>query len=581
MKQAMKTLLAFVAGAAATVSCNVVEINNTLEGQTEEATTAEQTPATGALVQMTFNAFTESDADTKAIIDALNIKWSAGDKISVFDGYNNCEFTLSDGAGTTRASFTGSGIAHGATYYALYPYSIGEHRLALEDDCKMILQSRGIDTSYLTGWKNSWSSDRAGVLSELECYSFYDSTQEFNIIYSYLNGTETNVGPYHHGDGIYNVIIPAEQTVAAGEHVDPNAVLMVAKSTDAHTFQFKNVMSYIKVTPTEDCDRIIIYPTYTSFPSCINVTVQDSPVYEQFDGELKVSLSGNIKGGETYYIAVAPELLSNGLVIRYFPTSLSGAFKEKVLDAAFQLVRNKVYNAGAESGKAYVDWIVTDDSEWIENKDITAVVVQTNYDGVPVGNKLDEFQGLCAQNSEDILYIRTKADGIRFISSLGYSNLFKNCSKVESFTGLDKIDVSEVSDFVSMFESCSSLKSIDLSSWYYPGPDASFFQMFSGCSELETVSLPTVGSISNIERIFKNCEKLSSVTVGNNFTIDDCVQLLGAFSGAATSAAGGLTIYGVTDSETKKYLKNVTIGVYNQSSGWNGSIMRFDGESFE
>lgn len=50
------------------------------------------------------------------------VHWSAGDAISIFDGTNNNEFTLTDGAGTASAKFEGEAVPD-QTYYALYPYS--------------------------------------------------------------------------------------------------------------------------------------------------------------------------------------------------------------------------------------------------------------------------------------------------------------------------------------------------------------------------------------------------------------------------------------------------------------------------
>lgn len=50
------------------------------------------------------------------------VHWSAGDAISIFDGTNNNEFTLTEGAGTASAKFEGEAVPD-QTYYALYPYS--------------------------------------------------------------------------------------------------------------------------------------------------------------------------------------------------------------------------------------------------------------------------------------------------------------------------------------------------------------------------------------------------------------------------------------------------------------------------
>ncbi len=72
-------------------------------------------------VPMTFTAgeFTKTSLDP----DKENaVYWSEGDAISIFDGTNNNEFTLTDGASTASAKFEGEAVPD-QPYYALYPYS--------------------------------------------------------------------------------------------------------------------------------------------------------------------------------------------------------------------------------------------------------------------------------------------------------------------------------------------------------------------------------------------------------------------------------------------------------------------------
>ena len=54
--------------------------------------------------------------------DYKQIYWGNEDKISVFDGIDNCEFYLSKGSGTTSCIF--SGVASVSdTYTLVYPYT--------------------------------------------------------------------------------------------------------------------------------------------------------------------------------------------------------------------------------------------------------------------------------------------------------------------------------------------------------------------------------------------------------------------------------------------------------------------------
>lgn len=104
----MKKILSYIAfGAVAVVSasCSVNQMTPQVSSDTR--------------VQMEFTAGT---VDTKTSINDLEVLWSAGDAISVFDGTNNNRFDLTGGEGTKSATF--SGLAETVSeYVALYPYS--------------------------------------------------------------------------------------------------------------------------------------------------------------------------------------------------------------------------------------------------------------------------------------------------------------------------------------------------------------------------------------------------------------------------------------------------------------------------
>lgn len=110
----MKKVSFFVFGAAAafaSVACSVETM----------------TPSTSAdtRVPMEFSAGISDDgtADSKTSINSnLNVLWSEGDAISVFDGTYNNKFDLTSGADSKSGSFSGS-ANEVSEYFALYPYS--------------------------------------------------------------------------------------------------------------------------------------------------------------------------------------------------------------------------------------------------------------------------------------------------------------------------------------------------------------------------------------------------------------------------------------------------------------------------
>ena len=113
MKKYIQSMMAFAA-IVSFASCSS-EDNTTIENES-------------AVRVMTFTATQEGDEQsTRAAIstsDSKVINWEEGDQISIFDGTNNNQFTLKEGAGTKSATFQGE-AATAAKYTAVYPYQSG------------------------------------------------------------------------------------------------------------------------------------------------------------------------------------------------------------------------------------------------------------------------------------------------------------------------------------------------------------------------------------------------------------------------------------------------------------------------
>lgn len=107
----MKTLRILFSAAAliAAISCN--------KEMQEPQVNQEPEVAKSELIPMTFTATT---TETRTTLDGVSINWLSTDKISVFDGDGNREFT-SSGEGAT-VQFSGE-ASQAANYYALYPYN--------------------------------------------------------------------------------------------------------------------------------------------------------------------------------------------------------------------------------------------------------------------------------------------------------------------------------------------------------------------------------------------------------------------------------------------------------------------------
>ena len=108
MKKYIQSMMAFAA-IVSFASCSSEDNNTTIENES-------------AVKVMTFTAMQEgNEASTRAILSGTNIHWESEEKISIFDGTNNNQFTLTDGAGNTSGKFSGK-AGQSNSYTAVYPY---------------------------------------------------------------------------------------------------------------------------------------------------------------------------------------------------------------------------------------------------------------------------------------------------------------------------------------------------------------------------------------------------------------------------------------------------------------------------
>ena len=90
-------------------------------GNTEDPSGGPDDP--GEKTEMDFVTDFPDNFGTKTSIDGDRmVLWSEGDKLSIFDGTDNNEFSLTSGAGENIGNFRGKAF-EAETYHALYPYS--------------------------------------------------------------------------------------------------------------------------------------------------------------------------------------------------------------------------------------------------------------------------------------------------------------------------------------------------------------------------------------------------------------------------------------------------------------------------
>ena len=309
-----------------------------------------------SLKPMTFYASMEEQGGaTRATIDGTFIKWENGDKIAIFDGveadHNFArEFTLTGGAGSTSGTFEGTAAEGAEVYYALYPnvVSKSESRTPTDAEAKAAAGDYG---SYVMMWEDRIRDNEEMVIQEMEMYGISKENQA--IILAYLKDESVTIksGVQWDGDKFEDVVLPAEQIATPGS-ADPKAMLMIAKSTDASTLQFKNICAYVKVTPQFDCYAICLRSTEATMYLAGTVTVDykegapTTTVTANGTNEVFLtSTTGTITAGNDYYIAVRPETLRKGFTIEFL-TADKNHYYARTSSKDLGLVRNNVTNLG-------------------------------------------------------------------------------------------------------------------------------------------------------------------------------------------------------------------------------------------
>ena len=352
-------MLALMAGAMTFTGCTSDILENT----------PAQIPS--ALKPMTFTAIQEGQGDaTRAEIDGTAINWTASDKISIFDGVADekdnyaHEFTIKEGdEGKTYGTFTGEADPAATTFYALYPsvesvYKVEdqERDVTREDFWSLEIPDAEMLVDMLDDLKWEYQDMGDYALNQLpRRVDNYESLSDEvkAIIIAYIKGEKavfkktTKSGVQRDGDNFTNVVLPSEQTATAGS-ADPKAMLMIAKSTDASTLEFKNVCAFVKVTPKFDCSAICLYSKggeQLAGTLTVNYNNGEPTTTVTENGSNEVSLTGTITHDNTYYIAVRPETLTSGFTIEFL-TADETFYYARTSSKDLGLTRSNVTNLG-------------------------------------------------------------------------------------------------------------------------------------------------------------------------------------------------------------------------------------------
>ena len=456
--------------------------------------------------------FTAGQSQTRTIIDgtdATQINWQAGETISILDGTSTTRtFKLTSGAGEPEGIFEGMGKDAGS-YTAVYP------------------------------------------------------CQE--------NGLKLN------GNSVEGAWLDSVQTATAGTF-DPKANLMMArtKSADDRILQFYNMTAFVKVTPQMDCEQITIVSadSTVALAGTMTMTLDENGTVETKvtdNASHQVSLTGDIKAGQTYYIAIAPAALKDG--IRMGITTKEGKHYCKDASTLKAFTANKVLNLGSISvgEKNWLPYVTFSAKEAQEVKLIdnfglqlpinmeystdygkhwSKFSVNTDY---AFGNSSrlmlrgDNPSGTAIANTDDFSKIEFSTFKFNNDQKVACSGDIRTLVKKEDYENADAGSIR----YINLFGGCTQLTSAP----ELPAKklaDKCYLWMFQGCTSLTQAPLLPANTLTAFcyYYMFYGCKSLTSVTMlaKSGFDAQECLD---GWLGDAGTNGSTVTIASGMSSETK------------------------------
>lgn len=295
--------------------------------------------------------------------------------------------------------------------------------------------------------------------------------------------------------------------------------------------------------------------------------VNDQLILDCYGGNENANVEIPEGDSKTFYIALPIPVLADGEKYGYLQIDVTDGITTKSMRTnkagGIQVQRNKIYPI------TFTQNYIIAPAAW-ENalslgksfsNGATSIKIQTgvnvsSYTEDATHKKLNAAGTLWEFLDGQVLRIQTSSN--RIIAPVNSSFLFGNYLKVESVTGLDKLDMSAVTDIKCMFMYCQELRSLKLSSFNTSSVTdmtGMFFNcynlteiigienlntsnvtnmsgMFSGCSGLTALDVTSfnTSSVTDMSDMFFNCENLTTLDV-TNFITSNVINMYQMFSG--------------------------------------------------
>ena len=223
-------------------------------------------------------------------------------------------------------------------------------------DSKVINWQEGDQISIFDGKTNNQFTLKNGAGTKSATFQGVAASAEtYTAVYPYQSEATLS------GTSVEKVTLKATQNATANSF-DKEAALMIAEGGEGNTLNFKNVVGYVKVKPTFNCTRIDLKAFDNSAVLAGTGTVSynnGEPKLDLSNAETKndaITLTGDIKAGNYYYIAVPPVTLKAGWTIEFTAKDNGKLYSRKgTNDITF--TRNKVTDLGefATTGDYWYD----------------------------------------------------------------------------------------------------------------------------------------------------------------------------------------------------------------------------------
>jgi len=150
---------------------------------------------------------------------------------------------------------------------------------------------------------------------------------------------------------------------------------------------------------------------------------------------------------------------------------------------------------------------------------------------------------------------------------------FAQMAKLDSITGITRLNTSLVTDMRRMFAGCKTLKSIDLSGFNTENV-TSMWAMFYDCDSLISLDLSRFNttSVTNMARMFSDCDTLTSLNLSGLRT-NNVIDMAGMFYGCKSLTSIDLSAFNTSNVKYMGYmfsgcksLSALDLGGFNTSS---------------